>query len=127
MEGTVNGCSTCTSTLHINFPILQQMETHQECILDANYIKVNIIKIGDNLDIQQSTKMALKSMLKKFPKLFGGCLGKLDMEPISITLKEGSKLYQGRYFNIPQAYNKLTRKETVYQINSIAYTIQVSF
>ena len=65
----------------------------------------------DNLDIQQSSKRALKSTLKNYPKLYGGGLGKLNIEPVLITLKEGSKLYQGRYFNIPQVYNKPTRKK----------------
>ena len=35
----------------------------------------------------------------------------LDMEPVSIKLKEGSKQYQGRYYNIPKAYEQPTRKE----------------
>ena len=82
------------------------MEECQGCILDANYTKVNIDLMVDGLDIQRSSKRALKPTLKKFSKLFGGNLGKLDMEPISITLKKGSKPHQRRYFNILQAYNK---------------------
>ena len=50
-------------------------------------------------------------MLKKLLKLFDGGLGKLDMETVLITLKECSKPYQERYFNIPQAYNKSARGE----------------
>ena len=65
----------------------------------------------DELDVQRSSKRALKSTLKKFPKLFGGGLGLLDMEPVSIKLKEDSKPYQGRYYNIPKAYKQPTRKE----------------
>ena len=87
------------------------MEEPQGHILDANYTKVEIDEMVDILDIQRSSKRALKSTLKKFPKLFGGGLGKLGMEPVWITLKESPKLYQGRYFNIPQTYNKPTRKE----------------
>ena len=33
------------------------------------------------------------------------------MKPVSIRLKEGSKPYQGRYYNIPKAYEQPTRKE----------------
>ena len=97
--------------MHTDSPILQQMEERQGRILDANYTKVDIDEMVDGLDIRGSSKKALKSTLKKFPKLFGGGLGKLEMEPVSITLKEGSKPYQERYFNIPQAYTKPTKKE----------------
>ena len=87
------------------------MEEHQGCILDANCTKVNIGEIVDGLNIQRSSERCFKSTLKKFPKLFGGGLGKLDMEPVLISLKESSKPYQGRYFNIPQAYTAPTKKE----------------
>ena len=65
----------------------------------------------DELEINRSSKKALKSTLKKFPTLFGGGLGLLDMEPASIKLKEGSKPYQGIYYNIPKAYEQPTRTE----------------
>ena len=87
------------------------MEEHQGCILDANCTKVNIGEIVDGLNIQRSSERCFKSTLKKFPKLFNGGLGKLDMEPVLNNLKESLKPYQGRYFNIPQIYNKPTRKE----------------
>ena len=97
--------------MHTDSPILQQMEERQGRILDANYIKVDINDVMDGLDIQSSSKRSLKSTLKKFPKLFGGGLGKLDMKPVSISVKEGSKPHQGRYFNILQAYSAPTKKE----------------
>ena len=59
----------------------------------------------DELEIYRSSKKALKSTLKKFPTLFGGGLGLLAMEPVSIKLKEGFKPYQGRYYNIPKVYD----------------------
>ena len=97
--------------MHTDSPILQQMEERQGYILDANYTKVDIDEMVYGLDIQRSSKRSLKSTLKKFLKLFGGSLGKLDMEPVLICFKEGLKLYQGRYFNILQAYSKPTKKE----------------
>ena len=97
--------------MHTDSPILQQMEERQGRILDANYTKVDIDVMVDELDITRSSKRALKSTLKKFPTLFGGGLGLLDMEPVSIKLKEGSKPYQGRYYNIPKAYERPTRTE----------------
>ena len=75
--------------MHTDSPILQQMEERQGRILDKNYTKVDIDEMVDGLDIQCSSKRSLKSTLKKFPKLFGGDLGKLDMGPASISLKEG--------------------------------------
>jgi hypothetical protein len=36
--------------------------------------------------------------------LFGGGLGKLDIEPIDIELKPGTKPYAGKYYNVPKAY-----------------------
>ena len=97
--------------MHKDSPILKKLEEHQGHILDIKYTKVDFNEMLDNLHIQQSSKHALESTLKKFPKLFGGGLGKFDMKPIPITLKEGPKLYQGRYFNIMKAYNNLTRIE----------------
>ena len=35
----------------------------------------------------------------------------LDMKPVSIKSKQGSKPYQGRYYNILKAYEQPTRKE----------------
>ena len=80
------------------------MEQRQGRILDANYIKVNIDVMVDELSIKRSSKRAPMSTLKKYPNLFGDGLGLLDMEPVSIKVKEGSYPYQGRYCNIPKAY-----------------------
>ena len=35
----------------------------------------------------------------------------MDIEPVSIISKEGSKPYQGRYYNISKTYDLPTRKE----------------
>ena len=63
------------------------------------------------LDVPRDTKRKLAKSLKKFNTLFGGGLGKLDMEPIDIELKEGTKPYAGRYYNVPKAYNQPLRTE----------------
>ena len=75
--------------MHTDSHILQQMEQRQGRILDANYTKVDIDVMVDELDIKRSSKRALKLTLKKFPTLFGGGLGLLDMEPVLIKLKKG--------------------------------------
>ena len=48
--------------------------------------------------------------MKKFQTLFGGRLGKLDMEPIDIELIPGSKPYGGRYYKVPKTYEKVFKK-----------------
>ena len=97
--------------MHIQHPILQQEEQRQAKILDANYSKVDIDKMVSKLDVPRDTKRKLAKSLKKFNTLFGGGLGKLDMEPIDIELKEGTKPYAGRYYNVPKAYDQPLRTE----------------
>ena len=67
----------------------------------------------DNLDINKTSKTKLKTALKKFKTLFGGGLGKLNMEPINIKLKPNSTPYTGRYYNVPKAYETVFKKEVV--------------
>ena len=62
----------------------------------------------DELDLQPETKIQLKKTLKKFPILFGGGLGLLDIEPVKIELQPGAKPYKGKYYSTPN--NFLTRK-----------------
>ena len=79
--------------------------------MDAEFTKVDIDDMVDDLDIEQSSKRALKKTLKKFPDHFGDGLRLLDMKPVSIKFKEGCKPYQGYYYNIPKAYeNQLRRR-----------------
>ena len=80
LQGELSNGKYCEHlyNLHTNFPILQQMEELQGRILDANYTKADIDVIVDELDIQRPSKRALKSTLKKFPKLFGACLDQIE-------------------------------------------------
>ena len=65
----------------------------------------------DDLNIQRLSKKLLKATLKKYPALFGGGQGKLNMEPVSVKLKKCSNLYQGCQYNIPKEYEQPTQKE----------------
>ena len=61
-------------------PTLNKAEDRQNWILDANYKAVNIdakVEVMDYLNDQQ--KQSLNKTLKKFPKLFSGGLGTLDI------------------------------------------------
>ena len=89
---------------HSNAPLLQDIEARQQTILDADYSKVDIDEMVDELDLQPDTKVKLKKTLKKFPILFGGGLGLLDIEPVKIELQPGAKPYKGKYYSTPKAY-----------------------
>ena len=59
-----------------------------------------------------TTKRKLKEKLKKFKILFGGGPGgKLDIKPINIELKPGTKPYAGKYYNVPKAYEDPFKRE----------------
>lgn len=66
----------------------------------------------EELDINRDTKRLLKRTLHKFPELFGGGLGELKgVKPASIKLKSGTRPHQGRYYNLPKAYEQPAKKE----------------
>ena len=72
--------------LHTTSPMLQTEEEGLGKILDADYSKVDIDDVIDDLDIAIATKQKLKQTLKKYPTLFGGGLAALDMQPMDIEL-----------------------------------------
>ena len=85
--------------------ILQKAEERQARILDADYSKVEMNDYIDTLDHLDSTqKETLLSTLKQFTELFGGGLGRLNIDPIHLELKEGARPYHAKAFSIPKAY-----------------------
>jgi glutamate synthase domain-containing protein 2 len=52
-------------------------------------------------------------MLRRFENgLFGGGLGKLtNVKPARIKLKPGAKPFEGRYYNLPKAYEAVAKRE----------------
>ena len=111
--GAFSGKDSCSMIydLHTTSQILQQEEERHRKILDADYSKVDIDTMVNGLDIAKPTKSKLKQTLNKFPTLFGGGLGLLDIKPVDIELKPGSKPYGGRYYNVPKAYHDVAVKE----------------
>ena len=111
--GTLSDKRTCTMIydLHTISPILQQEEDRQRRILDADYSKVDIDEMVNDLDIAKATKTKLKQTLNKFPTLFGGGLGLLDIKPVDIELRPGSKPHASQYYTIPRAYDKVAKAE----------------
>ena len=81
--------------LHTTSPILQQQQDRQRKILDVNYSKVDIDDMINGLKITKASKTKLKQTLNKFPTLFRGGLGLLNIRPVDIELQPGSKPYTG--------------------------------
>ena len=89
-----------------------QAEERQTRILDADYSKVDIAShVRTLLHLTTHEQSLLVDLLEQFPILFGGGLGRLDIPPIHLELKPGSKPYHARAFPIPQALEGTTKKE----------------
>ena len=107
-------------------PTLMEAEQRQARILDADYSKVDIDHYCDELKhLTSDERSKLARLLNSFPVLFGGGLGKLDIRPIHLELKEGAKPFATRPFPIPQALQGTTKKEmnrltgiNVFELNS---------
>jgi hypothetical protein len=56
-------------------------------------------------------KQILGSTLKKFPTLFGGGLGMLNIKPVKLELIDGANPYHGRPFPVPQSLEATTKTE----------------
>jgi hypothetical protein len=56
-------------------------------------------------------KKILGKTLKKFPTLFGGGLGMLNIKPVRLELIDGTKPYHARPFPVPQYLEAMTKTE----------------
>ena len=93
-------------------PILQQAEERHKRILDADYSAVDIDNYVQELqNLTSVEKKRLKALLHKFPKLFQGGLGVLDVPPVHLELKPDAKPFHSRAFPVPQAYKETTKRE----------------
>ena len=105
-------------SMHTDAPIIQEAEERAERILDADYSKVNIDEMVDELKIDKDLKGKLKMTLNKFPTLFGGGLGKLSDEfpRAKIKLKKGAKPHAATYYTLPHAQRGPARKEVDHMV-----------
>jgi hypothetical protein len=105
-------CSMLYS-IHTDCPLIKEAEDRQNKMLDADYSKVDISKMINNLEISDTSKSKLFKCLRRFENgLFGGGLGRLkNMKPARIKLKPGAIPYKGRYYNLPKAYETVAKKE----------------
>jgi hypothetical protein len=92
--------------------ILQEAEKRQNGILDANYRKVEVDPFVQELKhLTMDEKQILGKTLKKFPTLFGGGLGMLNINPVRLELIDGAKPYHARPFPVPQSLEATTKTE----------------
>jgi hypothetical protein len=65
--------------------ILQEAEKRQNRILDADYRKYEVDPFVQELEhLPKDEKQTLGKTLKKFPTLFGGGLGMLNIKPVKL-------------------------------------------
>ena len=114
-DGTIIDKEVCHMiySLHTDAPILKEAEKRANQILDADYLKVDIDEMVNDLEINNIIMLQLKETLKKFLTLFGGGLGKLgeDYLAAKINLKEGMKPNSSTYYTMPKAHEKPAKKE----------------
>jgi hypothetical protein len=105
-------CSMLYS-IHTDSPLLKEAEERQNKMFGADYSKVDVSKMIENLETSDTSKSKLFKCIRRFENgLFGGGLGRLkNMKPAWIKLKPGAILYKGRYYNLPKAYEAVAKKE----------------
>jgi hypothetical protein len=92
--------------------ILQEAEKIQNHILYADYRKVDVDPFVQELEhLTKDEKQILGKTLKKFPTLFGGGLGMLNIKPVRLELIDGANPYHARPFPVPQSLEATTKTE----------------
>lgn len=95
-----------------DIPAVQEAESRQKRILDADYSRVDIEKhIAELSHLDDDEKRKLVTILKNHRSLFSGGLGTLNIKPIRLDLIDDAKPYHARAFPVPQAYEGVTKKE----------------
>jgi hypothetical protein len=71
---------------------LQETEKRQNRILDADFRKIEVHPfVQEFAHLTEDEKQVLGKTLKKFPTLFVGGLGMLDIKPVGLKLICGAK------------------------------------
>jgi hypothetical protein len=92
--------------------ILQESEKRQNRILDADYRKVEVYPfVQESEHLTEYEKQTLGKTLKKFPMLFGGGLGMLNIKPVKLELIDGANHYDARPFPVLQSLEATTKTE----------------
>jgi hypothetical protein len=65
-------------------------------------------------DLTKDEKQVLGETLNKFPTLFGGGLGMLNIKPVKLELIDGAKPYHARPFPVPQSLEATIKRKLKY-------------
>ena len=88
-------------------------------ILDADYSAVNLSSIVKEYEhLNTSEQQKLIDSLEKYPSLFQGGLGTLNIKPIHLELVKDAQPYHAKPFPIPQVHEETTKKE-IHRLESI--------
>ena len=95
--------------------VLKEAEQQQNKILDSNYDATDINALcKDMTHLKPSEQQKLSELLNKYPCLFKGGLGTLNVPPVKIEIRpltQSEKPYHARAFPIPHYYKETTCKE----------------
>jgi hypothetical protein len=86
--------------------ILQEAEKRQHLILYTDFRK----DVQELAHLTKDEEQVVGKTLKKFPTLFGGGLGMLNIKPVKLELIDGEKPYHARPFPVPQSLEVITKK-----------------
>jgi hypothetical protein len=99
----------------IKTSVLKEAEARQKQILDAEYSALDLNDYA-HMETQLSNEQLAKLIysLQKYPKLFRGGLGVLNVPPVHLELwpfNKDERPYHARPFPIPKCYEDTTKKE----------------
>jgi hypothetical protein len=95
--------------------VLKEAEARQKQIQDADYSALDLndyAHMETHLSSEQQAKLICS--LQKYPKLFRGGLGVLNVPPVHLELRplnREEKLYHAQPLSIPKCYEDTTKKE----------------
>ena len=96
----------------IESPILKMSEERHNEIIKIMYGKTDIDHYVSKLtNLSTPEQQQLGYILRKYPAMFEGEIGTLNIPPVHFELKPGSIPYSGRPFPVPKAYEHLTKEE----------------
>ena len=81
-------------------------------ILDAKYEAADLEKVCSSQDhLARSEQEKLLALLNKYADLFDGTLGKWNLEPVELELKDDASPYHARPYPIPKCHAETLRME----------------
>ena len=81
-------------------------------IVEPKYERADLKEIVQSQDqLTQAEQQSLLVLLQKYESLFDGTLGKWEESAYNIELKPNATPYHGAPYSIPQAYEKIVRRD----------------